>query len=222
MPNHVTNFLYINAPEERRKEVLAAIKGDAEEQYIDFNKIIKMPESLNIESGSRGEDGMRYIELMGKSYLTSGEETWINKFDARYKDEEREKVLEMGRTYLNNLANYGCKTWYEWSRRMWGTKWNAYDQEYDGEKISFNTAWNSPDPIFEELSRMFPDVEFGVVYADEDCGCNTGEGTYKDGYADMYYPDNCSDDAYRIYLRTHDWASGELQKVDGEWKWLDD
>lgn len=222
MPNHVTNHLYIIATEERRKEVMEAIKGEAEEQYIDFNKIIKMPESLNIESGSRGEDGMEYIRLKGKSFNTSEEKERIERFDSRYKGEERERALEMGKTYLSNLAKYGCTTWYEWSRRVWGTKWNAYDQECDGERIAFNTAWNSPAPIFEELSRMFPDVTFKVEFADEDCGYNTGEGTYKNGVADMNYPAGGSDEAYGLYLRTHEWAKDSLVKEDGEWKWIDD
>ena len=52
MPNHVTNRLTIHAEGKRLEEILDAIKSDeAGRGSIDFNKLIPMPESLNIESG---------------------------------------------------------------------------------------------------------------------------------------------------------------------------
>ena len=53
MPNHVTNNIYLKGDSDRIRELLEAIKND---EYgtgsIDFNKIIPMPESLDITSGS--------------------------------------------------------------------------------------------------------------------------------------------------------------------------
>lgn len=78
----------------------------------------------------------------------------------------------------------GVICWYEWNIEHWGTKWDAYDfdeyAKYDKE-FSFQTAWTTPIPIIEALSRMFPDVEFNVRYADEDIGSNLGQFLMKDG-----------------------------------------
>lgn len=41
--------------------------------------------------------------------------------------------------------------------------------------MRFDTAWASPDPIFEEMARLFPHLEFLIRYADEDTGSNCGE-----------------------------------------------
>lgn len=53
MPNHITNRLTVKAEGERLEEILAAIQNDSIGRgSIDFNKLIPMPESLNIQSGS--------------------------------------------------------------------------------------------------------------------------------------------------------------------------
>lgn len=53
MPNHVRNILKIECDDERRAEILSAIQNDElGPGSIDFNKIIPMPESLDMTSGS--------------------------------------------------------------------------------------------------------------------------------------------------------------------------
>ena len=65
MPNHVTNRLTIHAEGKQLEEILDAIKSDETGRgSIDFNKLIPMPESLNIESGTTTD---RAIEI----YLTA-------------------------------------------------------------------------------------------------------------------------------------------------------
>lgn len=65
--------------------------------------------------------------------------------------------------------------WYDWAQREWGTKWNATFAKLDEElhEISFETAWNHPQPVIDELARRagFP---IHVAYADEDLGRNLG------------------------------------------------
>lgn len=56
MPNHVTNILTIKAPTEvTLSHFLESINGD---DVIDFNKIIPMPESLNITSGGYQDEAI--------------------------------------------------------------------------------------------------------------------------------------------------------------------
>lgn len=50
MPNWVTNRLIVSGNDKDIKQLFNNIKGDEAEQLIDFNKIIPMPESLDITS----------------------------------------------------------------------------------------------------------------------------------------------------------------------------
>lgn len=66
MPNYVTNKVEITST--NAAEALAFIKGD--DSAFDFNKIIPMPESLDIESGSLTDFALAYA-------LTNGEKKTI-------------------------------------------------------------------------------------------------------------------------------------------------
>ena len=53
MPNHITNRITIHAEGKQLEEILDAIKNDEIGRgSIDFNKLIPMPQSLDIMSGS--------------------------------------------------------------------------------------------------------------------------------------------------------------------------
>jgi Ferredoxin-like domain in Api92-like protein len=201
MPNHVTNQLKIIASTpERLQEVREFIRGeeDGVELPIDFNKIVPMPESLRIESGSRTDNGLAVLlhrqgdsrklrEMLEYHWVKKEGITDINVLEKRLVDSGNAD-LEGAQQAIKNLELYGHKDWYSWANDKWGTKWNAYDQNDDGETISFDTAWRTPLPVFEALSRIFPDVQFNVRFADEDLGHNVGEFTLLDGegvYEDM-------------------------------------
>lgn len=225
MPNHVSNILTINAGPQQVEKVLAAIRN--EQQAIDFNKIIPMPESLNCESGSNGEHAVEYILAKLKESKTAGDRDKIRKFETRFgQPEQRERAVELGLTYIKNIVLYGYETWYEWCNANWGTKWNAYDVVHSEGScvIEFDTAWNAPIPVIEALSNMFPDTEFHLVYADEDASYNTGDIEFLNGITSCFQPEGGSDKAYELYLRTHEWAKDELIKDEqtGEWHWKDD
>lgn len=110
--------------------------------------------------------------------------------------------LALGKKYLDNQIQYGATTWYSWSTANWGTKWNlgAEDCELvNRNTLAFNTAWASPHPIIEALSQKFPEVEFGLEWADEDLGNNVGTATFKNGkMIDEYVPEPYSKEAYEL------------------------
>ena len=83
MPNHVENRIEFNGDAQQISIMLNEIKSD---KYgvgtIDFNKIVPMPESLNIEAGSKTDRGLKaYRDFIGVS--TSGRSA-----------EEAQKALE--------------------------------------------------------------------------------------------------------------------------------
>ena len=57
MPNHVMNQLRLSGNLKRINELLESVK--IKDSVLDFNKIIPMPESLDIEAGSRTDKGLK-------------------------------------------------------------------------------------------------------------------------------------------------------------------
>ena len=198
MPNHVENHIEFNGDKQQIDAMLNKIKSD---EYgigtIDFNKIIAMPETLNIEAGSRTDHGLKayreFIEAYtaGRSYKealkaldnipTESENAFL-----RQRADIRRDEWELGKTAWQNIQKYGAPTWYEWSINNWGTKWNAYGYEegtdYSAcDELTFQTAWSAPHPILRKLSEMFPEIVFKHQWADEDIGMNCGERCYHGG-----------------------------------------
>lgn len=136
-----------------------------------------------------------------------------------------ETFEDLGNAYLNNIITYGYDTWYDWSCANWGTKWNAYDTFINNEEseIYFNTAWSCPLPILDKLAEICyeHEVEFSGKWADEDRGCNVGvfeSDCSGDEYWFSYeYIENCSNEAYDIYVELHGESECMGKDEDGNW-----
>lgn len=181
MQNNVMNLLKLEGDMNKIDEVLRAVRKEGSVLgSLDFNKIIPMPESLNMECGSQQKEGLAaYADYISKN----------NQSEQHYRKRHPEitdEVWAMGKQSYENFQKYGAPTWYEWSNKHWGTKWNAYE---DGEMectdrvrmLSFQTAWSMPLPILLKLSEMMPDAKLSVHWADEDIGRNCGTLTIQNG-----------------------------------------
>ena len=198
MPNHVENHIEFNGD---KQQIDAMLKKIGSDEYgigtIDFKKIINMPETLNIEAGSRTDHGLKayreFIEVYtagrsDKEALKALENIPTeseNAFLCQRTDIKRDE-WELGKIAWQNIRKYGAPTWYEWSITNWGTKWNAYGYEegtdYSAcDELTFQTAWSAPHPILRKLSEMFPEIVFKHQWADEDIGMNCGERCYLGG-----------------------------------------
>jgi hypothetical protein len=100
-----------------------------------------------------------------------------------------EKVIPMPESIYRGpvgeaeMKQYGENNWYDWSRKNWGTKWNACEsQTYrDEARVVFETAWSLAYPVLRKLSEKFPNTKMVVWYADEDIGNNCGKVTFLGG-----------------------------------------
>lgn len=218
MPNHIINIIEFQSP-----EVAAAFLADCktEDRLFDFNVLIPMPESMDIESGTRTDRALIVYELFHglpidlferySFFDTAGRlrAQLLEEINEPTKEniiawngEQDEDYLALGEKAYLNYKNYGAKDWYDWRIKNWGTKWNAYEVEFDGDcRLSFQTAWNRPEPIFEALTRKYPDHTFTWTWADEDMGINCGAITRADGQHTIYQPDSNSHEAYELYVK---------------------
>lgn len=158
MPNHVLNQIQIKANKALLKKIQKTIKSDNDTYCawtIDFDKIIKRPEELDMSSGSVTTSSLRLyltcinpeIDYFGDASVKVTPEEYEHRSKvireamffmsdkgpvtedelSKYSEEELEKELSCGQRYWNNIEQYGYPTWYEWDIANWGTKWNAYD-----------------------------------------------------------------------------------------------
>lgn len=241
MPNHVKNIVkmegIVNLPLFREEDG---------KQCFDFNKIIPMPESLNIESGSMTDEAILYcltekctvpIGCLGKEKLELVKEListiflndvkWLKSLFERvmeraYKitESERNELYQKGQIYISNHQKYGHTTWYNWCCDKWGTKWNAYSNEQEDEDtIIFETAWSNPEPVMLKLSEMYPEATIEHWWADEDMGSNDGHRVYHGGaIVEGDYCDQCSNEAYETYIKCWGESMCLYQDEDGLWQ----
>lgn len=154
MPNWVMNRIILTG-KDATTVANKILSKDTEtgKEYMDFNNIDKMPESLNIVCGSctipaldyylatinpdmpeyKGEKlskakytkYLKAINTVKKERIVKG----INEYGVQPTDFEtlggEKGYLTYGKTIADNRANYGCSTWYEWAHEHWGVKWNA-------------------------------------------------------------------------------------------------
>lgn len=199
MPNHTSTILTVTGDEAQIQEFIDQCivqkekdditgKTDAWTEF-DFNKIIPMPDSLHITSGSTTSDAIALIkaengDMSGVNTIASyawvddkcpkGEDKIqfvINHLKEKTTDEYRKE----GQTALDNIEKHGHQSWYSWSIQNWGTKWGAYDyneiERSEGKFVcGYQTAWSPASPIISKLGELFPELTFVNSYIDEGWG----------------------------------------------------
>lgn len=187
MPNWTTNTIY------GKKAVLQRYIVE-DEDYFDFNKLIPMPQSLDVESGTNSFEGLIALAIAKPEEYSAINRAWktLNLFNKELKTEPKylealkdpdfkkndfEDKCAFGQILLDNYSAYGSCDWYDWRCKHWGTKWNATDcyiEDWDEDllKITFSTAWAAPLPIFKKLIKSNPDQGFVFEWQNED-GCET-------------------------------------------------
>ena len=237
MPNWVRTRLTFNGEKNRVAEIKELVKttgkddeGSGDTNEFDFNKVVPMPEELDIVSSSSGECGMRYLILKDKHLIswTDDDRSFMERMEKqKEKNPNRfNEDIKLGKKYLRNISKYGYKDWYNFRCDKWGTKWNSSEAEWIADNcVEFETAWGFCYPIVQRISEMFPDVEIVFCFADEDCSANTGNGRMIAGNEtdDTEYPKTGDKRAYEIYLDLHPEYEDELvydPDLDN-YKWID-
>lgn len=223
MPNHVTNIIEFHCSKKVFQEIAEFIrKDDSFFGSVDFNKVLPMPPELDIEAGSRGEQGLKlykeFLKWKEEQHLTGSQEEVLRDYIQRMEIDP--ETIELGKQYLDNLLNHGAATWYDWCVDHWGTKWNAYgcvEVDPDAKFLQFNTAWNCPFPVIAELSFNNPEIPIRFSWADEDIGYNVGSMVLLNAATvEENIPEGGSDKAYELAAEVHDFDLAEWGYVFNE------
>lgn len=168
-------------------------------RFPDFDKVIHMPESLQITSGSLGDMAHELLfgGVAGKFSMGIAENQ--KRFKEMSPQHQREAV-DLAIKYQDNIEKYGHATWYDWSIENWGTKWNCYSCEKIADNIfDFETAWSGVPNMIAKISNQFPSIKLIYKYSDEDTGSNCGIGTFVNGESsDFAELKNQSKEAYDL------------------------
>ena len=208
MPNHVTNQLVFDCPEEEFLRVAESVRREG--SYlgsVDFNRILPMPPELDIEAGSRGEKGLQLYRSYLREVRALDDPSRSGEVLARFESRIREdpEAWELGKAYHENIERFRAPHWYDWCIRNWGTKWNAYDcheVEPGSKELRFLTAWSAVPDLVSKISDRFPDVEIAYGFADEDIGRNVGTVSFRGGkLVDHDIPAPGSREAYEMAAR---------------------
>ena len=167
---------------------------------VDFSKVIPCPKEYDtIEYGGsmtyRPEKNM-YIfhDFIVEFKKSKSQEEFVQKIKTR--EELRPKILKaigyneeslkfqtIGERVDKDIEvfirtfycyhKYGIADSNEWHNKNWGCKWNgSYTKTLSDNAIKFETPWSIPFPVYKKLAEQ--DIDFAVLYADEDLGHNCG------------------------------------------------
>ena len=148
--------LYLKTLSETERDNLQAILSARPVSYYG-NYLKKYAESFTMDISEAPLEGMQQA------------------LEREYADISPLSMESVGKTYIDNILEYGHDTWYDWCIDNWGTKWNAAEATIGDDYLEFETAWDAPHPIITELSRRFPKLMFCHEWADENLGCNCGK-----------------------------------------------
>lgn len=175
MPNWCNNTLEISGEKSELLRFKKLVK--TKERVLSFDKILPMPPSLNITSGTQTDNGMAIILSRAGDHKMIDEKMAYS-VNAKYKTREefiavlikdKRANLEEGQIALDNLKAYGVKDWYDWHIQHWDTKWDTAEpklscQGKDYICYTFDTAWSPPSSVIKAMSDQFPKLKFNLEY----------------------------------------------------------
>ena len=165
---------------------------------IDFNKLIPMPQELDMRAGFVTHLGLKqYMAFVAESaavakatmFTPEAECTPIvaghlAKWDAVEKKDP--EAWALGEKAFQNIKKYGCPTWVEWTGLNWGTRDNAFNcsaLDSTSDTMVFQTTSTAVPKIVAALSKKHPAQEITYSWADGDTRQHLGRMVFKGGEA---------------------------------------
>lgn len=181
MPNWCENRLTIQGNKSILKTCVNHIvtTNNDEVAFLDFNRIVPMPDSIKNAVSSN----LEYIAKAIYAYRVEGNNDlilnyldyqWVKELNISNADDlvkvftnKYEKELYV---YFYNKIIHDHYTWYDWSLKNWGCKWNSSNttlfvfEDQCKAEIMFDTPWCPPEALIKSLSLLYPALEFELAY----------------------------------------------------------
>lgn len=192
MPNHVTQRLVITGPTavvERFRRVHFT-NGSEEQVLQELKELDGRVQELKVEirAAAHGDPEVlerKRLQLAGVRHRIAD----MNKTLADIRSDEPGSnfcfetffgapAFSFNAPVTLDRQHANPRNWYAHNTSRWGTKWNAYSIDIEdivevepGVSSSltfrFDTAWSTPDPIYDLMARAWPELDIQIVYIDE-------------------------------------------------------
>ncbi|MCQ8213780.1 hypothetical protein NON08_14860 [Cetobacterium somerae] len=165
MPNYCFNRIRLNVTQEELERIKEKVmsKDEFEDEYFDFNKVIKRPRNILLRAFKTNT-----LEAFSKYYYENPDKLEQKILDEIIKNKILKvridgKLVNIDR-YVDEkysseeLKDYNGEMlilWYDWCTENWGTKWNSLFSSINKDELIFSTAWN---PISLELFESFINI----------------------------------------------------------------
>ncbi|WP_298065274.1 hypothetical protein [uncultured Cetobacterium sp.] len=165
MPNYCFNRIRLNVTQEELERIKEKVmsKDEFEDEYFDFNKIIKRPQNILLrafKSNTLQAFSKYYYENPDKLEKKILDEIIRNKIlkvriDGKLVNIDRYVDEKYSAEELKSYTGEKLILWYDWCVDNWGTKWNSLFSSINKDELIFSTAWN---PISFELFEGFVNI----------------------------------------------------------------
>ncbi len=187
-------------------------------RFPDFNKVIPIPEGMDISSDSwiMPLENQFSEHKKFKSHIEK-----LRKYCKANPEEGNEAIDNMFQG-IRNYIEHGHASWYSWSVENWGTKWNSSDCGEEDGFFEFTTAWSGVPNLIEKMHLEFPTVKILYEFSDEDTGCNCGVGIFENGIAEFKKLKNLSVEAYELAFKLKPYLKEHYALIDGKYEHIDE
>lgn len=165
MPNYCFNRIRLNVTQEELERIKEKVmsKDEFEDEYFDFNKVIKRPQNILLrafKSNTLQAFSKYYYENPDKLEQKILDEIIRNKIlkvriDGKLVNIDRYIDEKYSTEELKSYTGEKLILWYDWCVDNWGTKWNSLFSSINKDELIFSTAWN---PISLELFESFINI----------------------------------------------------------------
>jgi hypothetical protein len=204
-------------------------------RFPDFNKIVPMPKGLeaNPHSGiqtwieictgqidfTNNADQSNFDGLIGGMKKVAAIRSMTDGRNlTKFSDEELDLFVQG----VKNFRDYGFVSWYDWSCKYWGTKWNSSEcKKYADNVYDFTTAWSGVPDLIEKMSKAAPLVKIIYKYSDEDTGHNCGIGEYQNGVIYFNKMEGGSKESYEMAFELRPDRKENYKLVDDGYEYVE-
>lgn len=224
MPNYIKNRIELIGSKEQVGNFFTLFSSsypatDMKPAWIhfpDFNKIVQMPESLNIESDSYLmplENQFSY-DTRFKDHLDKIRQVFSHHLSEAESKKNKNNFLKA----VENYIDHGHASWYTWCKENWGVKWNSSECErIDEHTFDFITPWNGVPKLIKIMSEKFKEVVINYQFSSEDIGCNCGRGRFQDGKSDFITHKNGTVAAYELAFKLWPNSKQDYELINGKY-----